>query len=207
MFWTSKVITTALSVCQCNCTQDFSLTLLEKYPTYLLHLDNNYFQAFWSQKRCNYLASYGILKLRPPLDSSYQILWGTNKKGWVVMGSNFFSVGWEDYVSVLSVATLVLDIVSTPKYVRWNLREKTNLYVTWSVPRLQISPRYGLTKKDVLWWVVFFFSLAEKIYLYCDLKYNGLYMLSDGTVWLKWIAHFAVYILLLHHYRSNLAHL
>ena len=28
-----------------------------------------------------------------------------------------------------------------------------------------------------------------------------------STVWLKWRAHFAVYILLLHHYRSNLANL
>ena len=28
-----------------------------------------------------------------------------------------------------------------------------------------------------------------------------------NTVWLKWIAHFAIRILLLHHYKSDLAHL
>ena len=30
---------------------------------------------------------------------------------------------------------------------------------------------------------------------------------GGATVWLKWIAHFAVGILLPHHYESNLAHL
>ena len=29
----------------------------------------------------------------------------------------------------------------------------------------------------------------------------------DTTVWLKWIAHFAVDVLLLRHYKSDLAHL
>ena len=36
----------------------------------------------------------------------------------------------------------------------------------------------------------------------CNAKYQAFY-----TVRMKWIAHFAVDILLLHHYKSNLAHL
>ena len=50
----------ALSGSQCNFTQDFSLKLLAKHPTCLLHFDETYFQVFFSQKRCKYLASYVI---------------------------------------------------------------------------------------------------------------------------------------------------
>ena len=35
----------------------------------------------------------------------------------------------------------------------------------------------------------------------------ALYIPQHYTVWMKWIAHFAVGILLLHHYKRDLAHL
>ena len=43
---------------------------------------------------------------------------------------------------------------------------------------------------------------VKKILKYISEKQSDLY-----TVWLKWIAHFAVGILLLHNYKSDLVHI
>ena len=75
---------------------------------------------------------------------------------------------------------------------------------------------YKKNKKDAWYWLEHFFILAEVYMLghgcgvlihlqFYDQIYSKCYHLP--TVWFKWIAHFEVDTVVLHQYKSDLAHL
>ena len=51
------------------------------------------------------------------------------------------------------------------------------------------------------------FTGYNQVYLRHLLLMDGVKPKMSPTVWLQWIAHFAVGILLLHHYKSDLANI